>query len=155
MKHGNRGDVEIQVKRKTNPGTFNKKKNLIWGVMQVYLWNAIQALAVPKALQLLIKIQCESEEAEKAVHVNLVFLKKRKKVLADNKNWGAVTGGRNCAEVGLVAVVWMLEEEGCGHIRCVMAVGAGRETPQDSGVKSQRWHCPLPVANRRYPYYIS
>lgn len=52
-----------------------------------------------------------------------------------------------------MAVVWMLEEEGCGHIRCVRAVGAGTETllAQDSGDQSQRWHCPLPVANRRFP----
>lgn len=91
------------------------------------------------------------------VHVNLVFKKKKKKALGDNKNRGTGAGGRNCAEVGFMAVVWMSEEEGCGHIGCVMAVEAGREIllTQDSGVKSQRWPCPLPVPNRRYPCYVS
>lgn len=88
------------------------------------------------------------------MHFNIVFLKKGEKVLGDKKKtlkncfrW------RNCAEVVFVAVVWVLEEEGCGPIRCVTAVGAGRQTllAQDSGAKSQRWHCPLPGANRRLP----
>lgn len=31
MKHGNGGDVQIEVKRKTNPGTTNKKKKIDMG----------------------------------------------------------------------------------------------------------------------------